>query len=685
MISFQMIRLIFAVIFLAFTSVNVSASKSPWRGYESSYAFLSIRTGVDEFKHHKFCVNFQQYRTRLLPAALEDAEPLRVNWWNEQFNQTDVCRHNSHEEQEFAGDEMVPALYQTNRRMTNCTGAPDDRIVSYQVSLLEDHNASNVLFLVEKGEANVHGIHDFLFSQFYNPEINETNHKAAVFYTYRRTFYEEMLPLLVSKSAQLFVYRPTMWFLDSSVFVLWLLAVSSISLGSAWMVCSLKNQQNRLKDNSSSRNYLQEDQEIQEEIVERPRGVTNPVAIIVDVIPENDQNATGAQSSPVSNDAIAPTETRQQSTASIGTNPISASNPRTKPKKLSDSEQLAQMSAGGHCCYVMVFVAFVVAVLLLSYFFRPYAVGFFNLFLVVLGTLSMHHIAYAIYTNFRVDYELFSLSQMCCVTGPNCVTLQQKIPLVNWLVKSKLFKTRIRLVSTMLLAGSFGVCMSWFFMREDPYSFFLLDFINVCLCVYAIKGTQVRSLRLLTFLLMAMFVYDIVMVFGTRLLTPSGCSVMLQVVTGMDCTIRRNSSDQSVGDLYPIPPIDVVSPEKIPIVFYVPLLNDPMSECFDVSIEGEFKHVMLGLGDVIVPGYLIAFCFFVDVVKRNKFYSYGLIALTGYSFGMIATFFALRLMETAQPALIYLVPFTLIPICVWSVYNKSFLQIWRGELPHDLM
>uniref|UniRef100_A0A915DR93 Uncharacterized protein n=1 Tax=Ditylenchus dipsaci TaxID=166011 RepID=A0A915DR93_9BILA len=86
---------------------------------------------------------------------------------------------------------------------------------------------------------------------------------------------------------------------------------------------------------------------------------------------------------------------------------------------------------------------------------------------------------------------------------------------------------------------------------------------------------------------MAMFVYDIFMVFGTRLLTPSGCSVMLQVVTGMDCSSQKE--DQELSQLYPLPPFYADTPEKIPILFYIPMLNDPMAECFDLKIEREFS------------------------------------------------------------------------------------------------
>lgn len=40
-------------------------------------------------------------------------------------------------------------------------------------------------------------------------------------------------------------------------------------------------------------------------------------------------------------------------------------------------------------------------------------------------------------------------------------------------------------------------------------------------------------------------------------------------------------------------------------MFNLPYLNNPMSECIDTNVEKDFKTIMLGLGDVIVPGIFI--------------------------------------------------------------------------------
>lgn len=53
----------------------------------------------------------------------------------------------------------------------------------------------------------------------------------------------------------------------------------------------------------------------------------------------------------------------------------------------------------------------------------------------------------------------------------------------------------------------------------------------------------------------------------------------------------------------------------------------------------------------------------------------------GYLLGMISTFASLYIMKVGQPALLYLVPFTLIPISLLSWRDGIFKQVWSGKFP----
>ena len=50
-----------------------------------------------------------------------------------------------------------------------------------------------------------------------------------------------------------------------------------------------------------------------------------------------------------------------------------------------------------------------------------------------------------------------------------------------------------------------------------------------------------------------------------------------------------------------------------------------------------------------------------------------------YTLGMIATFVSLFVMNSAQPALLYLVPFTLIPVFIVSFAAGDFWDMWQGD------
>ena len=49
-----------------------------------------------------------------------------------------------------------------------------------------------------------------------------------------------------------------------------------------------------------------------------------------------------------------------------------------------------------------------------------------------------------------------------------------------------------------------------------------------------------------------------------------------------------------------------------------------------------------------------------------------------YGVGLIITFAALYLMKEGQPALVYLVPSTLLTVTVISLIRKEFCNLWHG-------
>jgi len=110
---------------------------------------------------------------------------------------------------------------------------------------------------------------------------------------------------------------------------------------------------------------------------------------------------------------------------------------------------------------------------------------------------------------------------------------------------------------------------------------------------------------------------------------------------------------------------------NLPIVIIVPrVLNDGWS--------------LLGLGDIVLPGLWLCFLFRFDIVNETSFKDgYFLRSWIGYILGFLVTLSMLFVMQSGQPALLYLVPFTLIPAIFFGWRRKELGMLWRGEVKEE--
>ncbi|KAH6934208.1 hypothetical protein HPB50_021510 [Hyalomma asiaticum] len=175
----------------------------------------------------------------------------------------------------------------------------------------------------------------------------------------------------------------------------------------------------------------------------------------------------------------------------------------------------------------------------------------------------------------------------------------------------------------MLFAVSFGAALAWFILRNnDAVGWALQDILGIAFCINMLKSIHLPNLKLLALLLSLLLVYDVFFVFITPLLRANRESVMVEVAKG--------------GSLQ----------EALPMVVRFPrLVKGKYHACFPR------KYSMLGLGDILAPAYGV---------------------------GMIITFMALHMMHMAQPALLYLVPCTLVPTVVTAWYKGHLFAIWNG-------
>ena len=113
--------------------------------------------------------------------------------------------------------------------------------------------------------------------------------------------------------------------------------------------------------------------------------------------------------------------------------------------------------------------------------------------------------------------------------------------------------------------------------------------------------------------------------------------------------------------------------EQLPMVLKVPHFNShPLLCCFE-------SYSMLGFGDILVPGLLVSYCHGFDLQKGTGVWTYWMLANICYMVGMVVTFISLFVMHSAQPALLYLVPFTLIPLYILALIKGDFYALWHGD------
>jgi len=242
-----------------------------------------------------------------------------------------------------------------------------------------------------------------------------------------------------------------------------------------------------------------------------------------------------------------------------------------------------------------------------------------------------------------------SLAMYSCFEPLVMATYNLPIPVLR-LPKANLFFCRLdlELRQLLLLLVSLGTSVVWFVFRKTDWSWMLQDFLGILFSINMLKVLRLPSLKICTCLLSALFFYDIFFVFITPLFMKDGKSVMVEVATG------HNSGEQ------------------LPMVLRVPHLNhDP---CY------LYTYSLLGFGDILVPGLLLAFCHGFDLMVGSPWKLYWVLSCVCYTLGLVATFISLYLMNSAQPALLYLVPFTLIPISLVAWCRGELKAMWEGDI-----
>ncbi|XWS35271.1 hypothetical protein CRYUN_Cryun21dG0111800 [Craigia yunnanensis] len=201
----------------------------------------------------------------------------------------------------------------------------------------------------------------------------------------------------------------------------------------------------------------------------------------------------------------------------------------------------------------------------------------------------------------------------------------------------------VSIVSLVVAIFCLIFAVVWAVNRRASYSWLGQDILGICLMITVLQLARLPNIKVATVLLCCAFVYDIFWVFLSPLIFHQ--SVMIAVARG----------DNSGG-------------ESIPMLLRVPRVFDPWG-----------GYDMIGFGDILFPGLLVAFAFRYD--KENKKHlanGYFLWLIIGYGFGLFFTYLGLYLMNGhGQPALLYLVPCTLGVSVILGLVRGELKGLWN--------
>lgn len=201
----------------------------------------------------------------------------------------------------------------------------------------------------------------------------------------------------------------------------------------------------------------------------------------------------------------------------------------------------------------------------------------------------------------------------------------------------------------------------------------LMDAMGMGLCVAFIAFVRLPSLKVSTLLLTGLLIYDVFWVFFSSYIFST--NVMVKVATRP----AENPVAMAARKFH----IGGVAKEA-------PKLSLPGKLVFP-SLHHSGHFSMLGLGDIVMPGLLLCFVLRYDAYKKSQLHlaetglpppnhlnklSYFHCSLIGYFLGLLTATVSSEVFKAAQPALLYLVPFTLLPLLTMAYLKGDLRRMW---------
>ncbi|KAI3974915.1 hypothetical protein MKX01_005026 [Papaver californicum] len=228
----------------------------------------------------------------------------------------------------------------------------------------------------------------------------------------------------------------------------------------------------------------------------------------------------------------------------------------------------------------------------------------------------------------------------------------------------------------VLVAVCVGTVISWLVTGH----WVLNNLLGISICMAFVSHVRLPNIKICALLLVCLFVYDIFWVFFSERFF--GANVMVSVATR-----QASNPVHTVANSLSLPGLQLITKKlELPVKIVFP--RNLMSGAGSGSDSADF--MMLGLGDMAIPGMLLALVLCFDHRRTRdsvtpmdlsspKGQKYIWYAVSGYAIGLVTALVAGILSQSPQPALLYLVPSTLGPVIVISWFRKELVELWEGN------
>lgn len=332
--------------------------------------------------------------------------------------------------------------------------------------------------------------------------------------------------------------------------------------------------------------------------------------------------------------------------------------------------------------HALTFVVIAASLLFLLFFTRIY--GFVTVLYAIGGTTSIALV--------MIEPALNSVASRSC---PKCIA---------WYGANRRSGRQYRISLTKglsyMCSYGIGVVWIWYYYSYEraflrPFYWIIQDIMGICVCVVFFDFVRLNNIQVATFFLLAFFLYDIFFVFATYFIFHK--SIMETVVIGGGA-IEDHLRCVKYPDHH-----DCFVRSPLPMLLAIPSIGD--------YIPG---LSMLGLGDIILPGLLISFAARLDAAKKlvntasirtraagegvrdvsrlyrkrrlwkRIFSGYFYRATLAYATGLMFALIVSHLTQHAQPALMYLIPLTVVTIALTGRRKHELDMLWRGHKALDM-